>query len=412
MWATSPVHRVAVVRHSSCRLVVPGGRGRWLAATLFAIAAAAQAPALSPAQRAILAAEEQIKKDPKQSQGYNDLAKALVRRGRETGHPDYYQQAARAVQDSLKVEPDNFEGYKARVMVLLGEREDAAALDLARKLNQRIPDDVQVRGLIADACRELGDYAQAEDQTQWMLRLRRGNIPGMVRGAFLRIAFGDAEGALDWLTSAFKLTNPTETEERAWLLTHIARVRLQTGKLELADQLLGQALEIFPEYYFTLDALAQTRSALGKYAEAADLLRRAQKTAPHPRRLFALAVALKQDAAFVEFERQARAIADKPYNANRELIFYYADYAHKPAEALREARSEIARRQDIATLDAYAWALYSNGQYAEARVELDKALKVGIRDAALFGHAAAIAEKLKDQTAAANYQKQVRELRP
>jgi tetratricopeptide (TPR) repeat protein len=376
------------------------------------MAAIAQVPALSPAQRAILAAEEQIKKDPKQSLGYNDLAKALVRRGRETGHPDYYQQAARAVQDSLKVEPENFEGYKARVMVLLGQRQDAAALDLARKLNQRIPDDVQVRGLIADACRELGDYPQAEEQTQWMLKLRRGNIPGMIRGAFLRIAFGDAEGALDWLTSAFKLTNPTETEERAWLLTHLARVRFQTGKLELADQLLGQALEIFPDYYFTLDALAETRSALGKDAEAADLLRRAQKAAPHPRRLFALAVALKQDGAFAEFERQARAIADQPDNANRELIFYYADYAHKPAEALRVARAEIARRQDIATLDAYAWALYSNGQYAEARVELDKALKVGIRDAMLFGHAAAIAEKLKDQTAAARYQKQVRELRP
>jgi tetratricopeptide (TPR) repeat protein len=297
-------------------------------------------------------------------------------------------------------------------MVLLGQRQDAAALDLARKLNQRIPDDVQVRGLIADACRELGDYPQAEEQTQWMLKLRRGNIPGMIRGAFLRIAFGDAEGALDWLTSAFKLTNPTETEERAWLLTHLARVRFQTGKLELADQLLGQALEIFPDYYFTLDALAETRSALGKDAEAADLLRRAQKAAPHPRRLFALAVALKQDGAFAEFERQARAIADQPDNANRELIFYYADYAHKPTEALRVARAEIARRQDIATLDAYAWALYSNGQYAEARVELDKALKVGIRDAMLFGHAAAIAEKLKDQTAAARYQKQVRELRP
>ena len=116
--------------------------------------------------------------------------------------------------------------------------------------------------------------------------------------------------------------------------------------------------------------------------------------------------------AFAEFERQAREIADKPDNANRELIFYYADYAHKPADALRVARAEIARRQDIATLDAYAWALFANGQYAEARAELDKALKVGIRDATLFGHAAAIAEKLRDQTAAANYQKQVRELRP
>ena len=281
-------------------------------------------------------------------------------------------------------------------MVLLGEREDAAALDLGRKLNQRIPDDVQVRGLIADACRELGDYPQAEMQTQWMLKLRRGNIPGMIRGAFLRIDFGEAEGALDWLTSAFKLTNPTETEERAWLLTHIARVRLQTGKLDLADQLLGQALEIFPDYYFTLDALAETRSALGKYTEAADLLRRAQKTAPHPRRLFSLAVALKQDGAFAEFERQAREISDKPDNANRELIFYYADYAHKPADALRVARAEIARRQDIATLDAYAWALYSNGQYAEARVELDKALKVGIHDATLSRHAEAIKSRSQE----------------
>jgi hypothetical protein len=102
---------------------------------LFVVAAVAQAPTLSPAQRAILSAREQIKRDPKQSQGYNDLAKALVRRGRESGDPDYYRQAARAVQDSLKIEADNFEGYKARVMVLLGEHEDAAALDLARKLN-------------------------------------------------------------------------------------------------------------------------------------------------------------------------------------------------------------------------------------------------------------------------------------
>ena len=373
---------------------------------LFAMAAAAQTPTPSPAQRAILAAQEQIRKDPKQSQGYNDLAKALVRRGRESGNPDYYRQAARAVDDSLKAEPDNFEAYKARVMVLLGEHEDAAALDLAKKLNQRIPDDVLVRGLIADACRELGDYPQAERQTQWMLNLRRGNIPGMIRGAFLRTAFGETDGALDWLTSAFRLTNPTETEDRAWLLTHIARVRLETGKPEVADQLLTQALEIFPDYYFTLDALAETRSALGKYSEAADLFRRAQKAAPHPRRLFSLAVALKQagaqaeaDRTFVEFERKARELVDKPDNANRELVFYYADYAHKPAEALRVGKTEIARRQDIPTLDAYAWALYSNGQYAEARAELDKALKVGTRDAALLEHAAAIKSRSQESGA-------------
>src|SRR5258706_9036755 len=84
---------------------------------------AAQTPSPSPAQKAIYAAQEQIKKDPRQSQGYNDLAKALVRRGRETADPDFYKQADRDVEDSFRVEPDNFEGHKARVMILLGRHE-------------------------------------------------------------------------------------------------------------------------------------------------------------------------------------------------------------------------------------------------------------------------------------------------
>ena len=379
---------------------------------------AAQTPSPSPAQKAARAAQEQIKKDPTQSQAYNDLAKALVRRARETADPDYYKQAERAVADSLRVEPDNFEGYKARVTILLGRHEYASALDLARKLNKRIPDDVLLYGYIGEACMELGDYAEAEAKIQWMVNMRRVNLPATIRGAFLRVAFGDVEGALEWLTSAFKLTSFTETEERAWLLTHIARLRLQTGKLDLADQLLNQALGLFPDYYFTLDALADTRSAQGKHLEAADLLRRTQKLAPHPRRLFSLAVALNQaasseaGAAFAEFERGALEISGHPDNANRELILYYADYAKKPSEALRIARAEISRRQDIATLDAYAWALYSSGQYQEARAELDKALTIGIRDARLFDHGAAIAEKLKDEKAAASYQRKARELRP
>src|SRR5205823_2554649 len=181
--------------------------------------------------KAIAAAREQIKKDPSQSQPYNDLAKALVRRGRETADPDYYNQAERALQDSFRVEPDNFEGHKSRVMILLGRHEYAPALELAKALNKRIPDDVLLYGLIADACMELGDYTEAEAKAQWMMNMRRVNVPAMVRGAFLRVAFGEVDGAIDWLTSVFKLTSSSESEERAWLLTHIARLRLQTGKV-------------------------------------------------------------------------------------------------------------------------------------------------------------------------------------
>jgi len=172
-----------------------------VAALLLAIAAAAQTPVPSPAQKAIASAQEQIQKNAAPPEGYNELAKALVRRARETGDADYYGQAARAVEESLRIEPDNFEGQKARVMVMLGRQEFFAALELARKLNKRIPDDVLLYGLITDACMALGDYAEAEAKAQWMINMRRGNVPAMIRGAFLRTVFGETEGALEWLTS-------------------------------------------------------------------------------------------------------------------------------------------------------------------------------------------------------------------
>jgi Flp pilus assembly protein TadD len=82
------------------------------------------------------------------------------------------------------------------------------------------------------------------------------------------------------------------------------------------------------------------------------------------------------------------------------LIFYYADHAHQPAKALDVARGEFARRHDVYTLDAYAWALHVNGQDAEARAQIDVALKVGIRDAKMLRHAGEIALQLGDRAAA------------
>jgi tetratricopeptide (TPR) repeat protein len=60
----------------------------------------------------------------------------------------------------------------------------------------------------------------------------------------------------------------------------------------------------------------------------------------------------------------------------------------------------------VFTLDAYAWALYVNGRYQEARSEIETALKVGIRDARIFRHAGDIASKCGDQAAAQKYQQE------
>jgi len=50
----------------------------------------------------------------------------------------------------------------------------------------------------------------------------------------------------------------------------------------------------------------------------------------------------------------------------------------------------IARRRDVATIDAYAWALHRSGMHREAREEMKKALAIGATDPNILKHARAI----------------------
>ena len=106
---------------------------------------------------------------------------------------------------------------------------------------------------------------------------------------------------------------------------------------------------------------------------------------------------------FAEFETKSLAESVRKDNSSRELIFYYADYAHQPARALEVAKQEFSWRRDVYTLDAYAWALHVNGQDAEARKQIETALAVGIRDAKMLDHAGEIALNLGDKAAAQRY---------
>ena len=84
-------------------------------------------------------------------------------------------------------------------------------------------------------------------------------------------------------------------------------------------------------------------------------------------------------------------------NSNHELIAYYVDHAHQPAKAHEVARREIARRQDVFTLDCYAWALAATGDYRAAHAQMQKALQVGIKDPKILSHAEFIAEQMNRQ---------------
>ena len=243
----------------------------------------------------------------------------------------------------------------------------------------------------------MGDYDEAEKAAQWMLDLRPGNMPGLIEGASLRKLYGDVDGALDFLNQAYQQTPPSEVEAAAWLLTEMADLQVAAGRVEVAEKLVDQALAAFPGYYRALEGMARVQTARREYAAAAETLRERNRSFPTLRSLYQLAQALDRagrsaeaSAAYTDFESQARPRIESADNANRELVFYYAQHAHQPAEALRIARLEVRRRHDVLTLDAYAWALYVHGEYAEAQAQIGKALAVGIRDSELSDHAGRI----------------------
>ncbi|MDQ2901116.1 MAG: hypothetical protein M3Y07_15150 [Acidobacteriota bacterium] len=383
---------------------------------LSGVVSAQRISSLSPAQQRMAAAQSAIAAKPAEFQLHNELASALIRRARETSDPNYLDQARVAVQKSLQISPDNFEGQFLEATVLLRKHEFVKSLVAAKILNKRVGDDLRVYGLIAENDIALGDYKNAEPAAQWMLDLRSGNPRSLLHGAILREMFGDPEGAIELMTSAYLKSQANDTEERAWILTRAARMQLRMGKPAAAEAQTLNALSQFADYPYAVETLARVRMAQAKYKDAVALLR---KLSPSPGNLYLLGRVLERDGqskaaadTFADFEQRARGEIGQPLNANRDLVLYYAGRGKKPGEALRIARLEAARRQDVCTLDALAWALYANADYIEARKQIDKVVAVGIRDAGFFDHASRIYSKLNDTAAAEKYAKRSRELTP
>jgi tetratricopeptide (TPR) repeat protein len=364
----------------------------------------------TPAQRRIASAQAAVARDPRAVAARVELAMGLARRARETSDPAFYAQALDELAQAEQLSPGDYQVGRTRVWTLLGQHRFAEARDEARALNQRAPDDVLMYGLLGDAHLELGEYKEAEDALQWMMNLRPGNVPALTRAAYFRELIGDATGALELMGDAFERTSPDEVEDRAWIATQIAHLYLATGRVQEAETAALRALDLFPDYHYALAQLAGVRTAQGRHDEAVTLLRQRYAQAPHPENLYDVGKALvragratEARSAFEEFERKARGEMSGADNCNRELSAYYVDQARKPAEGLRVAELELARRRDVYTLAAHAWALHAVGRSSDARRQMEDALSIGTKDARLLYQAGVIAAAAGDRVAARRF---------
>ncbi len=121
--------------------------------------------------------------------------------------------------------------------------------------------------------------------------------------------------------------------------------------------------------------------------------RRAATAVPLPQFVALLGDLLERQGRTAAAARQRATIAaiDRVLAANGlrvdlETAVFRGDQGLRPADTVRLARRARAARPSIYGDDALGWALARAGRCAEAEQWLDRALRLGTRDALLFFH--------------------------
>jgi tetratricopeptide (TPR) repeat protein len=355
-------------------------------------------------QRLIGAYEDRLRTHPNE-EDFAFLGQLYLQRGRQTGDVQTYLQAQYAISEALALDPTNPASNLEMATVRYTTHDFSGALDLAGKLLASDGQQVGALGVSGDARLELGNYAGASDAYAKVAASSPGAPAIEVRLARLDFIMGKVEAARRMAAKAEDdaIGSALGGPDLAYYEAFHGQVELDTGHYDSAARFYGQALAEAPDYYLAVAGMGRTRAAQGRMADAISLYEKAVAIVPQPDFLAALGdlyrIQGQTDKAKVEYDTVEVIATLAKINQqvyNRLLAVFYADHGIKPDEALRLTQAELAVRKDVYGYDAYAWALYQNGRYADARAASDQALARGTADAKLLYHSGLIAKAMGD----------------
>jgi tetratricopeptide (TPR) repeat protein len=328
---------------------------------------------------------------------YARLGLAYLDRYRETAKTRDWDQAVAALRQSLRYQT-NFEALLGLAMALSERHHFAEALPYAEEALRAMPSDIEAAGTLFDIHLALGNVAAAEKVLQEMLKAQRG-FHALSRLAALREYEGDLHGALEAMHEARDAAARSKFSPNilAWAEVRIGALHVANCEKQEARDAYEQALRIMPDYTFAREHLAEWHAALRHWPQAARIFRQLLKTNTSPAYRLGLSEALdaRQQAEAAERERtKARdtMLAAQRAGAKdqfRPLALFYLE-EDNVAEGLRFAQLDWAVRQDALAADTLAWALFRNGQNAEAQNLVRQAVQSGNKSPALLLHSGMI----------------------
>ena len=360
----------------------------------------------------IAALQSQIKSNPQAKRLYAQLGWAFLQRARENADPTNYAQARQAFDEALKRDDQDVDALLGQGSLSLSLHQFAKAIEWGEKAKVFNPWKAQVYGVIGDGQTELGQYEKAIVTVQKMVDTRP-DLSSYSRVSYARELHGDVDGAITAMKQAVQAGNP-QYEGTLWTVYQLGNLYFNKGDLAQAEETYQVALEVKPDYVFARAGMAKVWAAQGQTEKAIGEYKRINELLPLPEYVIALGdlydVAGKKDEAKAQFDL-VRAIqqlnASAEMDVDMEMSLFEADHAPtQPSPVgtgegiVKRARAAYARRASIHAADALAWALYKNGEFAEAMKYSKEALALNTQDALLHFHAGMICQAVGDATAA------------
>jgi tetratricopeptide (TPR) repeat protein len=342
--------------------------------------------------------QQRLKANPDDANTYAQLGMLMLARVRETAEPQLYVQAEQAFHEALKREPNQVDALIGLGSLALSRHAFAEAITWGEKARAINPYRAQILGVIGDAQVELGRYDDATATIQKMVDTRP-DIASYSRVSYVRELHGDVDGAIDAMTRAARAGSPG-AEATLWSQTYVGHLYFNQGNLDTAAQIYSGVLAQQPGYPYAMGGLARVRAAQGRTDEAITLYQSILNRIPLPQ--YAIELGELYDSLGKSNEAQAqldlvRAIqqlnATADMNTDLEMALFEADHGDT-ARAVELARAAYAKRPSIHAADALAWALYRNGDAAQAQKYAREALKLGTKDALMHFHAGMIAQEI------------------
>lgn len=347
----------------------------------------------------IEAYRKQAAQTPANAHFQNLLASAYIQKVRESTDFTYLDRASKIVDGVLSAEAGNYEAMRLRSEIEMERHHFAQVAEYSEELTKIAPDDPWNWGTLGDSRMELGQPELAAKAYAAMLRLNP-NQASYNRLAYHRFVTGNAPEAIALMGSAVA-AGGWRPENTAWCLVELGSMLFKTGRIEDAERAYSNALALFEGYHSANAGMGRVRAAQGRAGEAIRFYKLAQASVPLPDyaaalyNLYTLAGKSKEAAGQLELidviDQLARANGEK---TNRNLAIIYCDENRRLDRALELAREELNVRRDVYSYDALAWALYKNGQFADAQGAMERATGLSTPEPAFYYHAGMIAAAL------------------